>query len=224
MLRVAGYGHSPKLITMPESRKRHKRVRSICTNCKGEFMHTGHEPRKFCSVSCYRTNHDNKRSRKTILHICQYCRKEYKRKSPRHIYCTEKCGQQARIHGKTMQCYTCGVDVYVYPNKLRGNQKHYCSRACFLITKPEEVSARLNKNSNYWRNLIKNTSCGCGESRTYLLQVHHKDSDRTNNQDANLEILCSNCHITRHLRLNRRGEWIYDPHVLTDPSLLNTLQ
>lgn len=54
--------------------------------------------------------------------------------------------------------------------------------------------------------------------RPFLLVVHHRDSDRTNNSDSNLETLCFNCHITRHLVL-REGIIKIDFKFLTDITL-----
>jgi 5-methylcytosine-specific restriction endonuclease McrA len=56
--------------------------------------------------------------------------------------------------------------------------------------------------------------CSCGESEKYLLVVHHIDGDSSNNDKSNLEIVCSNCHIKRHLKKTENG-WIYDSKSLT---------
>ena len=33
-----------------------------------------------------------------------------------------------------------------------------------------------------------------------ILEIHHKDRDRTNNERENLEVLCPNCHAIDHLK------------------------
>ena len=38
----------------------------------------------------------------------------------------------------------------------------------------------------------------CGYSKYEILQVHHKDRDRSNNELGNLELICPNCHYERH--------------------------
>ena len=40
--------------------------------------------------------------------------------------------------------------------------------------------------------------------------VHHVDGNRDNNVTNNLEVVCHNCHIKRHLK-KVGDEWSYDP-------------
>ncbi len=41
--------------------------------------------------------------------------------------------------------------------------------------------------------------CGrCTYSKYEILQVHHKDRNRNNNNLANLELICPNCHYEEH--------------------------
>jgi 5-methylcytosine-specific restriction endonuclease McrA len=40
----------------------------------------------------------------------------------------------------------------------------------------------------------------------WILEVHHKDRDRSNNDIENLEILCPNCHTEEHYH-KRDGKW-----------------
>jgi hypothetical protein len=46
--------------------------------------------------------------------------------------------------------------------------------------------------------------CGFADSR--VLEVHHKDRDRSNNDIGNLETLCPNCHKSEHYGNKRRGK------------------
>ena len=47
----------------------------------------------------------------------------------------------------------------------------------------------------FWR-LRKEACENCGSTR--FLCVHHKDEDRTNNVEGNLETLCKRCHQVHH--------------------------
>ncbi len=38
----------------------------------------------------------------------------------------------------------------------------------------------------------------CGYDRHEILQVHHKDKNRSNNDLDNLELICPNCHYEEH--------------------------
>jgi hypothetical protein len=62
----------------------------------------------------------------------------------------------------------------------------------------------------------------CGDRRKYLLCVHHKDGDTENNIADNLEIVCWNCHIKRHLKLVNK-EWVYCSSALTPRHFLESL-
>lgn len=59
--------------------------------------------------------------------------------------------------------------------------------------------------------------CGLDESK--ILEVHHKDRDRTNNELENLEVICPNCHKLEHAG-NRKGR----PKGLTPPTVSYTLR
>ncbi len=49
----------------------------------------------------------------------------------------------------------------------------------------------------------------CGfSSDPAILHIHHKDRNRRNNAESNLEILCPNCHETEH-HGTRTGKWAY---------------
>ena len=38
----------------------------------------------------------------------------------------------------------------------------------------------------------------CGYNKQEILQVHHKDKNRLNNDLGNLELICPNCHFEEH--------------------------
>jgi 5-methylcytosine-specific restriction endonuclease McrA len=86
----------------------------------------------------------------------------------------------------------------------KNNGINYCSRECGNKDKNEK---RLNSfdSTNYRRNAFKsypNKCCICGyDEEIQILEVHHLDEDRSNNNINNLRILCPNCHkkITLHL-------------------------
>lgn len=45
----------------------------------------------------------------------------------------------------------------------------------------------------------------CGYDKKEILQVHHKDRNTKNNDQANLEIICPNCHYEEHYL---EGSWL----------------
>ena len=75
------------------------------------------------------------------------------------------------------------------------------------------------KEEGYYKDYFRRTSCqrkrysflakehygltcmDCGyKKEPKILQVHHKDRDRKNNDLKNLIVLCPNCHMIRHLK------------------------
>lgn len=45
----------------------------------------------------------------------------------------------------------------------------------------------------------RGTKCErCGYSKVEILQVHHRDRNRNNNDLSNLELICPNCHYEEH--------------------------
>jgi HNH endonuclease len=49
-------------------------------------------------------------------------------------------------------------------------------------------------------------ACGYDEHRN-ILEIHHIDRDRGNNEAGNLTVLCPNCHRLIHRRDHRYGPW-----------------
>ena len=79
----------------------------------------------------------------------------------------------------------------------------YCSKECGNRHKNEQV--KQNNSTAYRRNAFeyyehKCAICGYDEYKE-ILEVHHIDENRTNNELSNLIILCPNCHkkLTMHL-------------------------
>lgn len=49
------------------------------------------------------------------------------------------------------------------------------------------------------------------------------DSNKNNNKKENLEVVCGNCHIKRHLKIDKLGKLSYHPLSLTDRNSLKDL-
>ena len=99
-----------------------------------------------------------------------------------------------------------------------------CSNAPAL---PSHYGTSDGRSANYRRRLssrikIEN-GCNCGEKRKYLLTIHHMDGNRANNEKDNLECVCGNCHMIRHLVL-KDGIWSYRSNALTPRELIKFLE
>ena len=146
---------------------------------------------------------------------CCVCGKEFERelkfynlniKRRHRFYCSKKCQMQHHKTGKIEQCAFCGKEVYITPNRKSKSKSGliFCSHGCNAsyfnpITKLKDNSSgyRVKAFKEYEH---KCAICGwCEDER--VLEVHHIDEDRTNNDIKNLMILCPICHkyLTLHL-------------------------
>lgn len=138
-------------------------------------------------------------------HVCksQYTTKNYMKDKSR--FCSRRCTALGTVAGRNKQdnwihCDLCAKPFRV-PNCRLSTAKH-CSRACH-----NKVAANAKDNSGIhnpmWKGGIatyrvhRKESCErCG--RNYNLVVHHRDENRYNNAQDNLETLCRSCHKREH--------------------------
>lgn len=113
-----------------------------------------------------------------------------------------------------INCSTCNKEMSKYDRDLKRNNKNYCSRECYDGRRSENLK-RLKRHTKYYNDLLDSSVCKCGISEKYLLQIHHMDGNKNNNSPNNLEIVCANCHVKRHLKKNKKGELVYHPRSLT---------
>ena len=116
-------------------------------------------------------------------------------------------------------CVVCNTFILKSKSLVERNDKNYCSRNCYNFR--NGLHKKLKRNTAFYKHLLETTSCICGEKKLYLLQIHHIDGNNKNNENSNLEVVCGNCHIKRHLKQNKNGNWVYHPKSLTDRSILN---
>lgn len=127
------------------------------------------------------------------------------------IYCSPKCRKEARKRGVDCNCHICGKDIIKTPSNIKKSKsgKVFCSRSCSVkFTNTEYRTGKNNPNykngGSKYRN-IKFRSCEkiCEDCKTIdirVLEVHHKDRNRKNNELSNLSILCANCHKIKHYK------------------------
>ncbi len=136
---------------------------------------------------------------------CKICKKPvYKRpveieRNKGSVYCGQACyGISCR---KEVPCATCGKLI------LGGLNKKTCSRGCanthraglkYKRGRPRDKAS----GTRALKRLIIEERGGhcerCHYDKTRIIQVHHKDRDKTNNTLNNLELLCPNCHMEEH--------------------------
>lgn len=166
----------------------------------------------------------NKRRKKTKLCNCIFCNKEfYTYNWSKQRFCSNKCYYESLKSLKSIHyCTTCGKKIEVTKYRHTKNEEYYCSRDCYNNRRKKNLK-RLKRKTSYYQNLLINSKCNCGENKYYLLQIHHIDGNHNNNIEDNLEIVCANCHIKRHLKFDKDNRFIYQPKSLTDRNILDKI-
>jgi 5-methylcytosine-specific restriction endonuclease McrA len=128
-------------------------------------------------------------------------------------YCSRECCGLAKTAGrvpkkKNFVCDECGVAFFRAKKSTSKHGLAFCSRKCkekaqafggkHPEIRPPHYGSGVSPYS--YRKAVDLSSCmRCGyNEHTEILQVHHRDRDRTNNLQENLEVLCPNCHLWEH--------------------------
>lgn len=211
-----------------------KSIFIACDNCKKEYKIYKKDYNRCLTHCCSRKcsgelstkKSGNKRKgqknrKKNATDNCLKCGKEFHHyKWDTQLYCSIKC---SRIRNKVkVSCINCGEETYKANYTIKRNDFNYCGRECYNSRKTEGLR-KIKRHTSFFMNLVEN-GCECGIKEYYLLQVHHKDGDNSNNQLNNFEVVCANCHIKRHLKLNKKGKLVYHPNTLTSTEILKLIK
>lgn len=169
-----------------------------------------------------------------IIVNCLQCGAEFvTRKSRKAKFCSRQCCGKYKCTKLNLTCANCGKNFKRKQSNCKKSKSglFFCSRTCKDVAQQLDGIKEIHlphygDGNNKWhrnRLLLNQTKCeGCEEDKLYLLFMHHKDGDSNNNDKDNLEIVCSNCHVKRHLK-KINGEWIYDTKSLTPRHMLDQL-
>jgi hypothetical protein len=115
------------------------------------------------------------------------------------VFCSRSCyGISCR---KEKPCVICSTPI------LAGAHKKTCSRVCankhrtgikYKIKRPKD---KVKHYQSLKISLLKKRGkvCErCSYNKYEILQVHHKDKNKSNNKLDNLELICPNCHSEEH--------------------------
>jgi endogenous inhibitor of DNA gyrase (YacG/DUF329 family) len=177
---------------------------SKCKFCAKPFKEW-HASRRslFCSTSCVsKYGWANGRMTPTpcgmrIHKKCEWCGKMFERPpSTAGRFCSNHCkGLWMLSFTAPKKCAECGIE-FETKRHLAGRAK-YCSPKCSAA-----VAKRARKRHPKVSKLMQGREkicAACGyDSHPEILHIHHKDRDRSNNVDTNLEYLCPNCHALVH--------------------------
>jgi hypothetical protein len=158
--------------------------------------------------------------KKNKTDLCLLCNNEFLHYTwDTQKYCSTKCSNNKdKIE---VLCTVCDTSILKSKSLAERNNKNYCSRKCYNFR--NGIHKKLKRNTAFYKDLLNTTSCKCGEKTLYLLQIHHIDGINKNNENSNLEVVCANCHVKRHLKQNKEGIWVYHPKSLTDRLLLENI-
>jgi hypothetical protein len=134
-------------------------------------------------------------------------------------YCSRICSNNK--DKVEVLCSVCDTSTLKSKSLVERNDKNYCSRECYNFR--NGLHKKLKRNTIFYKQLLETTTCKCGENTSYLLQIHHIDGNNKHNEINNLEVVCANCHIKRHLKQSKTGKWIYHPKSLTDRNILDII-
>lgn len=123
------------------------------------------------------------------------------------VFCSLFC------YGKTIRkeipCRICGTLILASANKKT------CSRICanksrignlYKIGRPSKDKVKDQRIVKQRLVKVRGDACErCGYGKTEILNVHHKDRDRSHNDLSNLELICPNCHGEEHYS---GGSWL----------------
>lgn len=171
------------------------------------------------------------RKRKGEYYDCEQCEETFIRRlsgsNGVKRYCSRKCsslGSRTRVE---VSCESCGKKIFRPPSRLESTKSglSFCSKICLAAAqKLEGGDPRIhpphygNGDRMYKQIALRhhpNWCVDCGATFMPILVAHHKDGNRENNDPSNLEIVCQNHHIARHMRWTEEGVWIYSTSSLT---------
>ena len=207
----------------------------ICDNCNASFR----QPIAWYKRS--KTHCCNKKCADELKHknntsICVFCKNIFQNRRHKHKnkYCSSECrGKANRRKDYTLnspipkprvleKCATCGKNILIIETKIKKNKFFYCNRQCWK-NKPHSINLKTWKRQRgYCKELMENAKCNCGINKKYLLHIHHIDGNHDNNKLSNLEIVCANCHIKRHMNFIN-GKWKFCTKSLTPREILNCI-
>lgn len=130
------------------------------------------------------------------------------------VFCSMAC--YGKFNRKEKPCLICETPILAHFNKKT------CSRECankhrtgikYKMNRPHDKVIAQRRLKLRLLVLRGNTCELCGYNKTEILQVHHKDRNRQNNNLNNLKLICPNCHYEEHysekswLRMYNFKDW-----------------
>lgn len=153
---------------------------------------------------------------------CLYCDKEFKADVKElnrgyGLFCSRSCSAYHNAAKKmkpipNCRCSLCNAPFYRSSTKQSSKSGHlFCSRLCKDVAQRIESEFRDLWPSHYggarsdYRSIafrIWDRKCDvCGyDEHPEVIEVHHRDGNRSNNEISNLQPLCPTCHRVAHFK------------------------
>lgn len=150
---------------------------------------------------------------------CKFCKQKVwvKRcKQEKFKFCCWKCLQSSKnIKNKQIikKCAFCDKSFTPFPSEIARGGGKFCSQTCSSSSRRKNKSESKTSCRSWLELREKIEKCEkCNfSSHPEILQIHHKDRNRENNERANLEILCPNCHSLEHFEDRKRNWGVIKP-------------
>jgi hypothetical protein len=120
------------------------------------------------------------------------------------VFCSVNCC--GIFNRKEIPCAMCGKLI------MAGLNKKTCSRGCankyrtgikYKMGRPSKSKVRSQQLLKIRLLKERGKKCErCNYNKYEILQIHHKNRDRNNNELSNLELICPNCHYEEHFLKN----------------------
>lgn len=183
---------------------------------------------------------ENKTGRKRFGRLinCENCNEEVcVRIKDTKKYCGRVCAQKARrVERLKLNCASCNKEFFRTEKRLQLSKKgfNFCDRKCKekaqQIGGIEEIqpSHYGDGTPTYAERAFRFYGEKCTDCEVTfkpLLEVHHIDGNRDNGSIDNLEVVCKNHHLLRHLKYNKKdNNWTLSFKSLTPREKLKDLK
>ena len=151
-------------------------------------------------------------NRKCWTFECNFCEKHFlQRKELSPLFCSLACRHKSSFTQVEKKCDHCGKNSYKTQTQIKNNKTglYFCSNEC--QQNEQKIGGKLeldhygNGKWTYRAAAFREygkmcNSCGYNEYEE-MLDVHHIDQNRDNNNPDNLEVLCVWCHMLKHRKV-----------------------
>ena len=147
--------------------------------------------------------------KKKLQATCANCHKSFeikvktynqrKKTGQERFFCSVACVSKSNVTSIKTACARCGKEILARPSRIKKSKTGnvFCSRSCAISEHNKDGRARKNGSQTYRKDAINHYGARCEichYSVLKVLEVHHIDGNRTNNELNNLIVVCPTHH------------------------------